>query len=349
MDDTRIGAIDIAKGIGIILVIIGHALPSSSMVRVFVYTFHMPLFFILAGMVMKSFKCNKSVFKAFLAEEKLIRAYCFYSVLFIIFDIVVRFLIQREIGLGELFWDFYQTVVFYGINVLWFLATLVLAKVLVKRICLISANKLCWLAIGLVLFATISMVSNQIQWMNMGKYRWIFFPLVAVLRALSSMVYVLLGYLAGEKVKHYIKKYNKLTIAYITLCTLIFLLYTFRFAGDVDVHLVRMGNWPIAFVCALFGFVAVLGVGVLLDSIPGIRNFFRFIGINSLFIMATHDYLKVMDIINRILKRLNLLEHQYSVLLRVVLLIVVECMLCKLCVPYVDKIILLNHNAKKGK
>ena len=39
----RVEALDIAKGIGIILVIIGHM--SSSYLRDWIYSFHMPLFF----------------------------------------------------------------------------------------------------------------------------------------------------------------------------------------------------------------------------------------------------------------------------------------------------------------
>ena len=349
MEKTRIGAIDIAKGIGIILVIIGHALPSDSMVRVFVYTFHMPLFFILAGMVMKSSEHDKTVFENFRAERKLIRAYGFYSLVFIIFDMIVRFMVQGEMSFRDWLWDFYQTAVFYGINVLWFLATLVLAKVLANRICLISANNLCRLVIGLALFAACCIISVHIQWMNMGTYRLIFFPLVAVLRAVSSVIYILLGYIVGAKAKQHIKKHNMMEIACVTLCALIFLLCIFRFTGNVDIHWVRMGNWPIAFVCAILGFIAVFGFSVLLDKVIVIRELLRYIGINSLFIMATHDYLKIMDVINRILHRLNLLEHQYTVLLQISLLIAIECILCKWCTPYVEKKILLSHNTKKGK
>lgn len=46
---TRIPWIDIAKGIGIILVVLGHA-SGASIVGKYIYSFHMPLFFILSGM-----------------------------------------------------------------------------------------------------------------------------------------------------------------------------------------------------------------------------------------------------------------------------------------------------------
>ncbi|MBF1069294.1 MAG: acyltransferase family protein, partial [Prevotellaceae bacterium] len=50
----RIEALDIAKGIGIILVIIGHM--SSSYLRDWIYSFHMPLFFIISGICFKTEK-----------------------------------------------------------------------------------------------------------------------------------------------------------------------------------------------------------------------------------------------------------------------------------------------------
>ncbi len=40
-----------AKGIGVILVVIGHFLASSNLVQLnkFIYTFHMPMFFAISG------------------------------------------------------------------------------------------------------------------------------------------------------------------------------------------------------------------------------------------------------------------------------------------------------------
>lgn len=51
MTKERISSIDILKGIGIILVMLGHALPHDSFVRTLIYTFHMPLFFWCSGLV----------------------------------------------------------------------------------------------------------------------------------------------------------------------------------------------------------------------------------------------------------------------------------------------------------
>ena len=49
VNSNRIPWIDIAKGITILLVIIGHTVQTGGWVRNFIFSFHMPLFFILSG------------------------------------------------------------------------------------------------------------------------------------------------------------------------------------------------------------------------------------------------------------------------------------------------------------
>ena len=50
---TRIQWIDIAKAITIIAMIIGHSVPYGSSIRNLIFSFHMPLFFILTGYTMR--------------------------------------------------------------------------------------------------------------------------------------------------------------------------------------------------------------------------------------------------------------------------------------------------------
>lgn len=60
VENKRIAYIDIAKGIGILFVMLGHCLYSEeSPIRLFIYSFHMPLFFVLSGMTYKTCACEK--------------------------------------------------------------------------------------------------------------------------------------------------------------------------------------------------------------------------------------------------------------------------------------------------
>ena len=49
----RIDFLDASKGIGILLVILGHILTDKNILLKFIYAFHMPLFFIIAGYVFR--------------------------------------------------------------------------------------------------------------------------------------------------------------------------------------------------------------------------------------------------------------------------------------------------------
>ena len=62
MEKRRDVTIDIAKGIGIILVVFSHLTFNGQMQRILVHSFNMPLFFIISGYLFKEKKL-KEVFK----------------------------------------------------------------------------------------------------------------------------------------------------------------------------------------------------------------------------------------------------------------------------------------------
>lgn len=72
--DGRVGWIDVAKGIGIILVIFGHTFALS---KIFViYTFHMPLFFLISGLLAKT---RNSFYDTFLkASKSILKPWCIF-------------------------------------------------------------------------------------------------------------------------------------------------------------------------------------------------------------------------------------------------------------------------------
>lgn len=53
MEKQRIAYIDLVKGIGILCVLLGHLIPNDDVVKPAIYSFHMPLFFIVTGILLK--------------------------------------------------------------------------------------------------------------------------------------------------------------------------------------------------------------------------------------------------------------------------------------------------------
>ena len=79
----RINWIDWAKVIGIWLVILGHA-PAKG--HIFIYMFHMPLFFMLSGFLYKRTNFKSEIKKSF---RSLIIPYLIFNLLLIIVSIII--------------------------------------------------------------------------------------------------------------------------------------------------------------------------------------------------------------------------------------------------------------------
>lgn len=117
---NRIEEVDISKGIGMILVITGH-LCVSTLLRNFIYSFHMPLFFILSGVV---YNVSRTKIRKAIQIKKIFVEYIEWSGIYLVFDYIVRYGVEATRTKHELWNEVVYTISFYGISVLWFLSAL---------------------------------------------------------------------------------------------------------------------------------------------------------------------------------------------------------------------------------
>lgn len=90
MKKKRIEYIDIAKGICILLVVLGHELTWNDALRYFIYSFHIPMFFALSGMVMVVTHELDLPFDLFLKKNinGILKPYFQVSIIYIAYDLV---------------------------------------------------------------------------------------------------------------------------------------------------------------------------------------------------------------------------------------------------------------------
>ncbi|MBN1294324.1 MAG: acyltransferase family protein [Candidatus Latescibacteria bacterium] len=81
----RMAHFDIAKAIGIILMIFGHSLKSDNIIRIFIFTFHIPLFFFISGYFFKAINAELLVKKNF---RRLLVPYLFTSLMVIVLSAI---------------------------------------------------------------------------------------------------------------------------------------------------------------------------------------------------------------------------------------------------------------------
>lgn len=167
MSQNRIEWIDTAKGLGLILVILGHLhIPYAA---TWIYFFHMPLFFFLSGTVYSGQKYN---FKDFIIRKikSLIIPYFTLGIVIWLFYAVVNIFISTEDSLygsniemlkGMLVQEHYWTI--------WFLAALFLTEVIYYFMDkLVGNNKIALLLIS-ILVCVFGLIRYRLGW---GSLPW---------------------------------------------------------------------------------------------------------------------------------------------------------------------------------
>ena len=127
-EQSRAPEIDIAKGIGMLLVVFGHLSNRRQVLRILTYSFHMPLFFIISGFLLDM----KKTWQQSIKKDSLKLILPAYEVL--IFDAIVSILKYMMVGdvAKPLIFDWMKGVLLYGgvlwNSPVWFLMTLFLCK-----------------------------------------------------------------------------------------------------------------------------------------------------------------------------------------------------------------------------
>lgn len=275
----RVDSVDIAKGIGIILVYIGH-IPPSEYVLHFIYNFHMPLFFFLAGIFLKVEKYNLKDFIISRCKSLLIPliTFCLFS---ITLGLIPEFNFNNlQIGIG---------------GVLWFLPVLYLSEILVYIAWRMSKRRIIqglFVAVSLVIAICVDHYSFHLP-----------FAMHAIPMAIAMIG---TGSLLHKYVTHDLP--NKLNIV-IALVSFMIMAITSYFMDEYT----NMYNGKI--MCGIIGIaIAYLGTNMIVafskiidgSSLSFIKRFLLYCGKNSLIIFGTH--LTLINLIERFVGDINIYD-----------------------------------------
>jgi fucose 4-O-acetylase-like acetyltransferase len=277
----RVEWIDIAKGIAIILVVLGHTLSSSNPLWAIIYSFHMPLFFLLAGYTFKV-KDNKTVIKS--SAIRLLVPYAVCYVLITLAAIIWQsgFNVQWFISqLGAFFFASAIPVKYFnlpGVGIIWFLWALFLS-----RICLNVVLKFCdqrgiTEPLRFAFFFGMSVVGGLI-----GTY--LFLPLALDL-VTATMFFMYLGYLI--KTQGLLSQGNKrkTAVAFLVSLTLWVVCLIFTPYSMENFFQTRLYGNPLA---ALSGTLVCIYVSMFIAAyIPVIKSYLLFMGKNSIMVFLLH-------------------------------------------------------------
>lgn len=269
MNSARIPLFDVAKGIGIISVVIGHSM-TKCFLRDCIFSYHIALFFFLSGCL---FVSGKYIFSTLLSER--VKSLLVPLLIFLILDRVLNNL-------------FYNVPIFKFVteqslpDVLWFIPVLFLSELsffLIQKV--VSKNKIILLStllsmalVTFILFKSSITVSYSLDVVPIATF------------------YYGVGYLAKEFYHKNVNMFHRLAEhSYLLICLPILVIVVFTYITDSSVDL-RWRSLPsISHIFIAFAGIALI---LILSNIclgnRYLKSILSFWGRNSLIVMCTHMF-----------------------------------------------------------
>lgn len=276
--DKRMVWPDIAKAIGIFLVVVGHSMPFEN-IKMWIYTFHMPLFFFLSGMFITRESFEKISFDNFLTKKfkTIFIPYLIFGSLNTLFLIPVWGLLPTFDGLK-----------YSGLSggPTWFLLSLFLAEVFLFAILKGLKQYLIFIMlVGSLIFAYV-LYLFKIQ-----------FPMF-LSNICISVFFVGIGHFCGKYIFKMAEKAeqnskNKYALGLFLFCISMFILnyvalqYT---KVRLDIIYNQLGS-PVSMLMGAFsGILFILSLSMIISKIQlkRLQQFLVYMGKNTLIIFALH-------------------------------------------------------------
>ncbi len=284
MTQKRITYIDMAKGIGILLVVFGHSGFPSPALNQWISSFHMPLFFLLSGMLLSLTGAHEKPLHTTVKKKArtILIPYFFFSIFSILFSAVLDTATFASYLPNALL----QTVVFYGISVLWFLPSLFFGEIIFLFI-----RKHTTLPVTALLSLVVCLLS--VLFVNTYHYHYVIdfdsylsllgaYLISVIVRSGMAVAFLALGYFS-----HYLffQKEHKPVTYLLLACLFLALNVYLAFRNDaVDLNNMVFHDYRLYFPAAFCGGIFVICLSAALPAWKPLMA----AGRHSLIIMATH-------------------------------------------------------------
>lgn len=284
MVDTRKQYLDIAKGILIILVVLGHSPTLNPFLGEIIYWFHMPAFFIISGYLYRA-----PIEKGMTINDWTRKNFPKYFIPYISFFLLTSIVIYRNFGLQDITNFLYggrmYGGVFWYIPVLFF--TIILFSLIIKKI---KKPVVFIIIISLYVLGhleSIFYLPNNSDYISWGiKYKA---PLNIDV-VLVSLTYFSIGYYFKEVIKKFTEKSNMLFFATLSIICLSLIVLSAQnfFSFHIDMKLSYYKNILLDLVIPVLFFAFVLKGSQYLSNFSTVSKVISFIGKNTLVIMYLH-------------------------------------------------------------
>ena len=276
--------VDFLKGLGIFLVVYGHLIPEESYVNNWIYSFHMPLFFILSGVFLLTKKQN--FYQYFIKNLKSL----VYPMVVFSFIKILLLIIEGSNNYQEMFEITINTITFAGDGVFWFLSALFISKLIYYFI-----DHSIYKNVIVLLCFIISLLSCPFLYKQECYNFFNFWYAVNIInRCLPVIVFL---YIGQEIYKKIISKHINFSSLQVVFAIILIIANTVlcQMNGHVDLHYSKINNGILYY---FFSVSTVLSLFIVISKFSNLNNFVSYYGKNSLIIMMTHTTFRLTGYIS---------------------------------------------------
>lgn len=278
-NNQRIVELDMAKGLGILCIIAGH-LGVDSIDRV-VYTFHVPLFFLISGYFISS---NQS-FKTFISNKakKLLIPYYITGLIIVFGTVVFNLLLGSSNDFKKLLLDSLLRLLYASgtdrnatllgikkIGAIWFLQALFWASCL-NRILLNLSTKVASIIVAIIWI--ISYTSSKFVWLPLD-----------IQAAGTALLFVYIGSLSRQY-NYQLNQTNYILFILGLFVLILEISYNIRLFVSANIYDLTI----VSAFASIFISYSILNICVACKKISFFRNTLCFLGKNSLIVLCVHS------------------------------------------------------------
>lgn len=284
MPRKRLTYLDMAKGIGIFLVILGHIEYIREDTLKWISSFHMPLFFVIGGILAyEKREEGRPLFSALAARARgTLVPYAAFTIMLLTMNTLEHFLEPGALSGAQLARQYVDAATGYGIHILWFLPAYFTAGaiflLLERGLRHVSRNlAVLFLAVGAYGVTVIFRLDQYaVTDLSLAGFAGMDL-LITLLRGILAMPFLLMGWYLGAFYGRLPRKaFPVLALLLIPGGILALHLSVF------DLHYLYVEPWHY-----LAAFLSCAGLTALMRALPAIRPL-AWLGRNSLVIMCTH-------------------------------------------------------------
>ena len=265
---------DYARGIAILLILIGHSNGMSNFETKLIYSFHVPLFFVISGMLMRYTNAADKPWKGILSGwlNRIIIPSVIWEIILSAFYFVIKDIPPKQLILNSV-------TLHFNLSVLWFIPCLLLAEAI--WIVILKSRKQGYPAYIYGAIAIAFMVGAMIM------------PVLFLKRILVAEVFVVCGYIL-ELIWQRNKLVPSALIKLIFFLVLIIWLVSAVVNVKADLSAGILGNVVLYYLHSLSGSLVVIWV---CRYLPGNLPLLGWIGKNTLGFLVTHVFVRHVIIV----------------------------------------------------